>query len=210
LTNLTWNTVSGGGGGLQTYWINLNYVVSYTGVANVVLSNAAVGSFFSSITCTPSLPSNWSVTANTSSMTAGNNPLIFTNRNVSNASESYLATPVFLNTLTATMGAVASTSNNYFLNWISSPTYYSCGQAWLSPFITGGVCAAAQPPGNYSTFMIRNGTSLSAATANAGGWGAHSVGNTTGQFSISGSWTGTSSFPSTFFVGVRLQVMLNS
>jgi hypothetical protein len=210
LSNLTWNTVSGGGG-FQSYWVNLNYSVSFPGGLSVPLSNAAVTSVFS-ISVTPPLPSGWSVTASPppATMIAPNSLINFTNTNASNASLSYLAAPVFLNTFLATMGGITSSAANLFTNWLSTPTYYNCGQAWLSPSITGGVCSAVQAPGNYSTFSIRNGTSLVSGSGTGTGWGNHSVGNSIGQFTIAGSFTGTSAFSNLSFTAVRFQIMLNS
>ena len=190
LSNLTWNTP------MTSYWISLNYVTgNTTGAAAAITNTTSCYCLLSSITTSPPLPSNWSIstTIGASGITTGTS-LFFTNTNISSYSQSYASIPIFLQTLTLATLSNAQTS-------VALPT------AIYAPFPFGNAklnTGAFIIPTSYSTIRIINGICITTGGLLQGGLnsGIAAFGAAT--------QSNDANLVSTFFTGIKFNVLLPS
>ena len=135
-------------------------MVNPTGASITTINNSVL----SSITTSPALPSNWTVSGPLGF--AGSNGtnasvIAFTNTNVTNYANSYLAFPIFLNVLVASSPTPATAIT--FANWLLSNAYQPVNIS------ANKINTAVYPllsTGTFNVVTIKNGTNLTSLT----GW----------------------------------------
>jgi hypothetical protein len=193
-----WSTPSGGGGGLQSYWIDLNCVAINTGgQATIAVATATNNCYLSSITTSAPLPSGWSVTApigNSAVTTSALSIITFTNSNITSRSQSYAAVPIFLQSLTlatqtSVLTSVAVTSALYV------PFPFGNSKTNTSSFIV---------PVSSNSVKITQGIVITASGLLQGGLnsGLTAIGATT--------QSNDGPLPSTFFTAIKFNVLFPS
>ena len=196
-----WSTPSGGGGGLQSYWIDLNYsVVNCNSTPTNMTATSALNScLLSSLTISATLPYGWSITAPIGSNAITVAPTAFitiTNSNITNNKQSYAAVPIFLQTLVLT-SMVSQQTSLAIQNGIYAPVGYGVKSL-------NGLAY----PQHIASNAIRL-TNSHIITAN-GILGAN--GTQPGTFIAIGATTQVNDalLPSTFFTGIKFNVLFPS
>jgi len=185
----------GGGAGIQSYWINLNYVTGNTTNSNAAITSASCYCFLSSITTSSPLPSGWSITGPIGSSGINPNPsnfISFTNSNINSFSQSYASVPIFSQCLT-----LATLSNTLTSTALTTAIY--------APFPFGNkiLNSVAYPiPTSSNSIKIVNGHIIGGTSGLIAG------GLNSGLASIGAiRQSNDANLPSTFFTAIKFNVL---